>query len=113
MNVCVNFLLIPSLLASGAALASIIAEAAVTISQLYFVKDEIHFMKVLNQCKFYVLGAILMFIVVYPCASYLAPSMVNTLLCACIGVIVYFVVLIVCREPLIYDFLNKLKRKEC
>lgn len=113
VNVCVNFLLIPSLLASGAALASIIAEAAVTISQLYFVKDEIHFMKVLNQCKFYVIGSVLMFIIVYPCASFLAPSMVNTLLCACIGVIVYFVVLMVCREPLIYDFVKKLKRKEC
>lgn len=112
VNVAVNFLLIPRLLASGAALASVIAEAAVTISQLYFVKDHINFIDILKQCKWYMLGAFIMFVIVYPYALYLKPGMVNTLVCACLGALIYFGVLIVVKEPLIFDFISKLRRKE-
>jgi O-antigen/teichoic acid export membrane protein len=104
--------LIPRLLASGAALASVIAEAAVTISQLYFVKDHINFIDILKQCKWYMLGAFIMFVIVYPYALYLKPGMVNTLVCACLGALIYFGVLIVVKEPLIFDFISKLRRKE-
>lgn len=112
VNVVVNFLLIPALLASGAALASVVAEGAVTFTQLYFAREHISFMKVIKGCKLYVVAAIMMFMVVYPCSILLAPSILHTLLCALLGVIVYFVILFIGKDTLIFDFLKKFRKKE-
>lgn len=111
INLCLNILLIPTLLSLGATIASLAAELSVTLFQIYCVRDDIEFGSIMKESLRYFVIGFIMFIGVYGLSISLNPNVLSTMLIIVVGVIFYFAILIFRKDVYIYSILNVLKVK--
>lgn len=117
-NLILNIIFIQLWWSVGAAIATIVAECVVTGVMAFMCRKEVKFFKIiLNGWRYFIAG-ILMFAVCYFIGFKMSSSIVNTLLIALIGVIVYFSLLLILRDNLIFiattqfkERINKIKQK--
>ena len=113
INFVCNFLLIGNYLSSGAAIATVLAEGAALLTQVYFLKNEFDFFYVLKMAIKYICFGLIMMLVVVCVGNLLPTSIVSTFFQIVVGGIVYLVLLFVTRDSIlkfIYDsFLNRKK----
>lgn len=108
VNFTLNALLIPSLFSIGAAVGSIIAEGAVTITQIFLLKNEFSIKQFLNDTYKYIFGSFIMIIPVFLYSLYIGkPSAIHTVIEICIGVLTYSSYLLIIRDDLIYNEAKK------
>lgn len=111
INICLNIVFIKFWWSLGAAIATIIAECAVTLIMGIMIRKEISFFKIfICGWKYYLSGSI-MFIICYFIASNLASSVGNTLLIVAIGIVTYFLLLIILKEKNMLYLLHKIFKK--
>ena len=113
VNLVLNVVLIFSLGAVGAAIASIVAESTVTGVQLFFARKVFSVKKILlMSIKYLILGAI-MFAGVFFTARVLDPSPLNTCILIIEGVGIYFIELLVVKDKYVFSLFAKIfHRKE-
>ena len=98
VNFCMNLVLIPVFKSYGAAIASVIAESVIALSQLYVLRKEISIMKIAASSRNYLIAGIVMLSILVMMGKKLAPSVVNTLTMILSGALIYFVMLVILRD---------------
>lgn len=104
VNLALNFLLIPNLQAKGAVIATVLAEGVVTILQLVGARKIVDLKKILRLTYKYVIGALIMFGVLMEVKSIFN----NMFIQITFGISVYSIFLLLVKDVLIYEVLNKL-----
>lgn len=111
VNFSLNIVMISLFKSEGAAIASIIAESAVTASQFIMVRKEISFITVMkNSAKYIVSGIVMSFALVLE-GSVLSASIINTILMVLTGIVVYVVMVVVLRDEYSIKLLQEVKAK--
>ena len=111
VNFSVNLLLIPKCLSIGAAIATVIAESSVTGVQMYCIRKDFAFSKIIKDNIQYIISSFIMFVVTYLLARYLSPSVINTLLCCIIGCSIYLGILIMMKDEMLLEVIKKIRFK--
>ena len=115
VNFCMNLILIPVLKSYGAAIASVIAESVIALSQLYVLRQELSIRKIACLCRKYLAAGIVMLSVLEFMSRKLAPSPVHTFIMILSGALIYFGVLVILRDDFFtenaYRALESIKQK--
>lgn len=98
INLVLNVVLIRRYQSFGAAAATVIAECVVTGIMAKFSSDIVDIRSVIRGSWLYLLSGSVMFLACFALSSCLAPSPLNTLMIITVGVVVYFSVLLLCRD---------------
>ena len=116
VNFVCNLILIPKLYSIGASIASVAAEAVITLTQLYFIRNELSFTRIMAQSVKYLLAGACMLLVLFFENHYLSPSVLHSCIMIFSGAIVYFVMLLVLHDRFFSGYLEtliaKLKRRK-
>lgn len=110
-NLLLNFILIPIFAQDGAAIATTVAETAVTVSMLYFGRRYFNFQFMSRKYMVYIVSTIIMGIAIYLCNGIFENPFTNTALVFSVGGLLYFICLIVFKDSLIKEILNKILHK--
>lgn len=107
-NFVLNIPLIYFFGARGAVIASVTAETAVTVVMLFAVRQEFSFVRFVKPLWRPALGCVLMAAVLLPLGGMLPPTAPSTLLMAALGACVYYLVLLLLRDELLFSCISKL-----
>jgi len=107
-NLILNFFLIPSFGATGAALSTLVAELTVLIIQLICGIGSYPFkLTALLNIK-YIVGASTMGIVVYFCICHILDFVLQITVGITVGVLIYIVFLLLCKDALMLEIKNNI-----
>ncbi len=107
LNFTLNIFLIRFFMSYGALTASVIAESFIAALQLYILRGELSFRKIISSGKNYYISGLIMFGVLEMINKNLLPSAVNTLILIITGSAIYSVMLIVLRDEFFIDSLHR------
>lgn len=107
LNCVLNIFLIRFLLSYGAVIASVGAEIFIACLQLYIIRREISFMKIILSGRNYYIAGLVMFAVLEYVNKYLMPSALNTFIMIITGGIVYSLALIILRDEFFSDSITR------
>jgi len=112
LNFIMNCYLIPRYYSIGAAISSVIAEVAIAIIQIvyivYYIKD-IKMKDIFSSCWQYILSGLIMLFVLKSISHIMNSSIYNSILLIFIGGLIYFLILIILRNKLVLEGINKIK----
>lgn len=106
VNVGFNALLIPSLLSTGAAIASVLAETVIAVYQLYLVQHELSIREILQRASKYICAGAVMLIVLRIENSFFAPSPLYTACMIITGVMIYGCNLLILKDEFVIDHMK-------
>lgn len=116
VNFLLNMVLIYKLKSYGAAIASVVAEIVIAIVQLYIVRKELNFWKIIKCGHNYYIAGFVMGSVLYFCKEKLSAAFFNTLLLILIGAVTYISILFLIRDDFLISNLkniyNRLVKKK-
>lgn len=114
INFIFNIILIPSLMSIGAAIASIIAEISVTLTQIFILRKEISIKNIVLNIYKYLIGAVLMFVIIILYSNFIATKKpLDTVIEIILGIMVYGIFLLCIKDKLVIEQLKKiLKHKK-
>ena len=102
--------MIPFYGALGAAISSIIAEISVTIFQIVYLRKVFDYKKIIIPFIRYLIVGGLMFSCVYLLSIFVfESSILNSFILVIIGIFIYFTILLVIRDKILIDYINKFK----
>lgn len=107
-NFVLNIALIPLMKSIGAAIASVVAETIIAVVQLLLVRNEISPLRVLKEGTHYFIAGCIMAGGVLYLGTYLSPSIVNTMILAICGALIYFTVLILLKDEFFFSNVRKI-----
>lgn len=107
VNVIFNFILIKWYEAIGAVISSIIAELVILLIQVFAIRKEIDFLKIIKSSLKYWISGVVMFIVTYSVMLQLEISVINTCMEILIGVMVYVIMLLILKDKFFFSLLNQ------
>ena len=113
INVILNSLFIPHFSSVGASIASVIAEFAVTVSQFIFIArlGELSVLKVISLSWRYIIASSVMALFYYILVSFFSfAGLIPIIILVLGGLVVYFIFLVLLRDPGVMYYLNN-KRK--
>ncbi len=115
VNFIMNLILIPRYYATGAAIASVIAETTIALIQLYIVRNEFSVKKVFSLSWKYLIAGIVMLLLLKVENQYFSPSPIHTFLMIISGGIIYFLILVGLKDSFLRDnsknLINQIRRK--
>lgn len=114
VNFSLNLYVIPRYQATGAAVASVIAEVIIFLIQMFYVSfglKTITIRMILGSSLRYLLSGIFMFAVVISLSRQIQPLWYNTMLLIFVGAVVYCGTLFVMKDSLVIEFVNKARTK--
>ena len=111
VNFCMNSMLIPRWRSIGAAVASVAAETVIALVQLYLVRRELSFGKILRCSWKYLIAGAAMLGIVNIVGRTAAGSVYGTFLQVAAGAAVYFAVLFLLRDSFFLDNTGKVLEK--
>ncbi len=110
-NFSLNMILIPVFKSNGAIVASVLAELLILLVQLYYIKGEISVKIVYQNSKKYIISGIIMYFITFLVGLYMKPIVFTTIVQIVVGIFVYAILLIIFKDKLFYETLNKIKIK--
>ncbi len=112
VNLIVNFLLIKPYGSIGAAIGTLCAELSVTLIQLFFLKRDIDFKKIMPKTIYYLISGAIMYGVVRGVGEILGSSIITTIIQVLVGFIVYLGI-VISFELILKDglIINEFKRR--
>ncbi|NEX50000.1 polysaccharide biosynthesis C-terminal domain-containing protein, partial [Lactococcus lactis] len=111
LNILLNFVLIPSLGLTGAMIATVIAEAAVTIYQFYILRNDFEIGTMILSCWKYFLSGAIMFGVVFYLNNLWKMNFRNLLFQIVIGAIIYIILNILLKTSLFIEVKKIVSKK--
>ena len=111
VNLIINLFLIPKYGAYGAIIASLLAEITVTLVQFIMINQEVKLSFKNKSYLIYVIATILMSITVYLLTQTLSIGKLSTVIEITSGMIVYFLVLLIFKEEVFTNLINKLTKR--
>lgn len=111
----VNFILNSCLIwkygAIGASIGTVIAELTVTLVQIYFVRKDFDFKKIVKLSRNYIVASIIMFIVCLVVGQVINNNLISVAVQIIVGGLIYALCLLMLKDEFIYEMLNRLKQK--
>ena len=111
VNFIANLILIPKLGAVGASIGTVIAELTTTAAQLYFIRKDFQISKILFSSFIYIFASIVMVAVCLLIGNFATVPFYKLIAQVVVGALSYGLVLVIFREPLILEFISKIKSK--
>ncbi|MGF0065768.1 flippase [Roseburia sp. MUC/MUC-530-WT-4D] len=111
VNFICNLILIPKLYSIGASIASVAAEAVITLTQLYFIRNELSFTRIMAQSVKYLLAGACMLLVLFFENHYLSPSVLHSCIMIFSGAIVYFIALFILKDQFFFAYAKQVLQK--
>lgn len=111
VNFFMNLLLIPHLFSIGAAIATVIAESSVTGVQIYCIRKNFDFRRIIKENAHYIISAFAMFVLTHFLARHLQPSIINTFLCVIVGASTYLGILVIMKDEILLRARKMLEAK--
>ena len=111
VNLILNIVLITHFQSLGATIATIIAELTVLFVMCLFVKKDLSLKNMFKTILKPLIAGTIMFVCLIPLSLCLSPSVINTLIIACVGVAIYGLCIILLRERLALTYITLLKNK--
>lgn len=109
-NFTFNSIMIPIMGASGAIIASVLAEFLILIVQLIDIRKDIDIKMVYKGCTKYIICGIIMFIIVYSIGIKMKPVISTTFIQILIGMIVYIILLLITKDDFAQSIINKISK---
>ena len=110
INFILNLLLIRWLASYGAAIATVIAEFAVTVVMLAFIRKNISVVRILKESWRYWICGTIMFVVCYLLGSRLSPSIIHTGILIVVGGLIYFTGIVITKDDFVWSVFRRIKR---
>ena len=111
VNFVLNLFLIAQWQSVGAAVASIIAECAVTVSQFVMVRRELSIVRVARQSVHYTMAGLVMALGLYAAGKNFQATSLNTALLIALGIVLYTISLWLMRDEFFVSNVIKAVRK--
>ena len=111
VNFILNIILIRIYQSIGAAISSIVAEATVTLVQIYLVRKEFSVKDVFANAMRYLIAGVIMLIVLIKLGNILTPTIIHTSVMILSGAIVYFALLFIFKDSFFIDNIKNLTSK--
>lgn len=111
VNLVLNYALIPLFAHNGAAIATVIAELSVAVTQLLMVRTLIPFSLLSRRTVIYFVSSLLMTFVCYFLMNFFSGDIMKIIVVSLAGVITYGTLMITTKEELVIDFLKVVKMK--
>lgn len=111
INVVINLCLIPRYGAAGASLATVLSEGTVTAIQFYYIRNFFRIKTILLESLNYWIAGIVMFIVLIRMTFINISAFQKTILEFIVGCTVYFLILVIVKDQLIYSIIRAFKDK--
>ena len=111
INFIMNAILIWQLGAIGASIGTVVAELTVTSVQLYFVRKDFDFKKIIKSSKNYFLSSLVMFFVCEMIGRFIVDNKVSTITQVISGALTYAICLLLLKDSFVYEFLGRAKNK--
>ncbi|MDN3954871.1 flippase [Sporolactobacillus laevolacticus] len=115
VNFGVNLMLIKSFGSIGASFGTLAAEVAVTLVQVYFVRELIPFRRIVPKTIYYLIAGFVMFLLIRMTGSVMGASILTTGVQVALGCIVYFVIIVTIesmkRDGMVYHEFGKVVQK--
>ena len=111
INFILNYILILKFKSIGASIATVISQLAINSIQMYQVRKEFNFRKIIKSSIKYILASIIMgatCILIYILMKASVKTMIVQII---VGAFVYAISLIALRDRFVFELLNKFKRK--
>ena len=111
INFILNYILIIRFKSIGASIATVISQLAINIIQMYQVRKEFNFRKIVKSSIKYIIASVIMgaaCILIYILMKASVKTMIVQII---VGAFVYAISLIALRDRFVYELLNKFKRK--
>ncbi len=112
-NLILNCILIPFFLSYGAVIASLVAEFFVTLIMYLSIRKEISIKVILRQAIKPLIAGIIMLITIYFITKLFTSSFLGILIVVFIGALIYFLILILLKEKLVWNEIKRLISKIC
>lgn len=103
INLILNSILIPFWGASGAVIASVVAESSIAIIQLVCIRNELPIKEIIKPLPKYLIAGLIMLAIVLFLGYILEPSFINTMLIIVSGVAVYMLLLLLFKDSFLID----------
>lgn len=113
VNFVCNLILIPKLYSIGASIASVAAETVITLTQLYLIRNELSFTRIMAQSVKYLLAGACMLLVLFFENHYLSASVLHSCIMIFSGAIVYFVMLFILKDQFFFAYMKQVLQKLC
>lgn len=111
VNFVLNYFMISRYQSIGAAIASVAAETAIALAQLYLVRKELSPAKIFLSCRHYLIAGIVMLMMLRWLGSILTPSIWHTFVMIIVGATLYFIILLIERDSFFIDNIKNICRK--
>lgn len=111
VNFVCNLILIPKLYSIGASIASVAAETVITLTQLYFIRNELSFTRIMAQSVKYLLAGACMLLVLFFENHYLSASVLHSCIMIFSGAIVYFIALFILKDQFFFAYAKQVLQK--
>lgn len=98
VDIMANLLLTKSLFSIGAAISTVLAEIAVTIMQIYLMRDKLPFKEMFEDIWKYSLAGLTMYLIISLFNNLFVYCFVITIIQIIIGIIVYFIMLLILKS---------------
>lgn len=110
-NFTANMILIPKFRAAGAMIASVFAETLILVIQLIDIRKDIP-TKIVYKCSInYIISGIIMFVITFGVGFLLDSTIKATIIQIFIGAFIYGIILLILKDKMLYDGINKIKNK--
>ena len=110
-NFLVNLMLIPKFGALGASVASVLAEALVSLVQILFTRNELPIVKYTVENLKYFLCALIMACVTFFVGHNLEATVITTMIQIVVGIAIYLVLLIITKDKMVVIPFSYIKNK--
>ncbi|MBQ7351394.1 MAG: polysaccharide biosynthesis protein [Clostridia bacterium] len=110
-NLILNIFLIYFWKSLGATIATIIAEAAATISMLIFLRKDLSAKEIFKTSIKPLIAGAIMFASIYPLTTILSSSITNTLIIVVLAIIIYCICILLLREKFAMSILSNVLQK--
>lgn len=112
VNLVVNILLIPNFQAIGTAIATVLAELAVLITQLILIRKEVDLKSLFSQSYKYLVAGLIMVVITIILPEISNSNLLQLVVQAVIATVIYLVVLFVLRAPIIVFTKDLIKNRK-
>ncbi len=109
INFILNMLLIPRFFSIGASIASVMAETVILFVFMIYSKDIYNGLNIIKLSIKYVIAAVVMFLAIKAVNCYINTGIKALVIQIACGVVVYFIVLIILRDSLVFEGIKKVK----
>ena len=111
VNLILNFVLVPIFHQDGAAISTVLAELSVTLGMLMIAGKYFNFKFFSTIYVKYIVASFFMFVVIEVPIYHNYTSIVNILIKSSLGLVSYVLILVILRESIVLDEIQKIKNK--